>query len=220
MAISTDLATRLEGAPTQQIAERLGITPTQANNAIGAALPLLLGTLGHNASQPQGAENLFGALREHQGAGVGSALETALAGHGEGGAILGHVFGNRQAQADQALGQQTGLGQDKAHMLLRWLAPIAMAYLAKHFFDARHATTPTDSTPASGTTAGTTTAGTTTATPSPQVLGQVLQKETAHAQQQHGGLLDAVLGGLGAHAGGLGGLLKMGESALGQRPNP
>jgi hypothetical protein len=41
-----------------------------------------------------------------------------------------------------------------------------------------------------------------------------------HAQQQHGGLLVAVLGGLGANAGALGGLLKMGQSALGNRPPP
>lgn len=218
MAISTDLANRLEGAPAQQIAERLGITPSQASNAIGAALPLLLGTLGHNASQPQGAETLFGALKEHQGTDVGSALETALAGHGEGGAILGHVFGDRQAQAAQALGQQTGLGQDKAHMLLRWLAPLALAYLAKHLFDAHHATTPSGETTASNTTGAT--GAVTPPTPSPQVLGDVLQQETAHAQQQHGGLLDAVLGGLGANAGALGGLLKRGESALGQRPAP
>ena len=215
MAISTDLANRLEGAPAQQIAERLGITPVQASNAIGAALPLLLGTLGHNAGQPRGAEQLFGALKEHQGNDIPGVLDTALSGHGEGGAILGHVFGDRQAQADQALGQQTGLGQDKAHMLLRWLAPIALAYLAKHFFDARHATTPSDSAPAPDTASGQT-----PGTPSPQVLGDVLQKETAHAQQQHGGLLDAVLGGLGADAGALGGLLTRGESALGQHPTP
>ena len=52
------------------------------------------------------------------------------------------------------------------------------------------------------------------------MLGDVLQKEAAHARQQHGGLLDAVLGGLGANAGALGGLLKMGDSAPGQRPTP
>ncbi|MGN6513652.1 MAG: DUF937 domain-containing protein [Lysobacteraceae bacterium] len=211
MAISTDLANRLDGGPAQQIAERLGITPEQASSAISAALPLLLGTLGHNASQPQGADSLFGALKEHQGHDIASVLDTALSGHGEGGAILGHVFGGRQEQADKALGQQTGLGQDKAHMLLRWLAPIALAYLARHLFEARHATTPSDSAPATPAEA---------ATPSPQVLGDVLQRETAHAQQQHGGLLDAVLGGLGGSEGALGGLLKMGQEALGQRPTP
>lgn len=213
--LSNDLATSLEGAPAQQIAERLGITPAQASNAIGTALPLLLGTLGLHASQPQGAQNLFGALQEHSGQDIGNVLDSALGGHGQGGSILGHVFGDRQPHADQALGQATGLGQDKAHMLLRWLAPIVMAYLAKRFFDARHATSAADigATPTAGTAGGTPTPA------SPQILGDVLQKETAHAQQQHGGLLEAVLGGLG-NQGGLGGLLKMGESMLGNRTPP
>ncbi|HSR65615.1 MAG TPA: DUF937 domain-containing protein [Xanthomonadaceae bacterium] len=213
--LSSDLATRLEGAPAQQIAERLGITQAQAGNAIATALPLLLGTLGHNASQPQGADTLFGALQEHRGAELGNVLDAALAGHGQGGAILGHVFGDRQAHADQALGQATGLGQDKAHLLLRWLAPLAMAWVARRLFDARHADAATDQAPTAQ--AGT---ATTPAAPSPQVLGDVLQRETAHAQQQHGGLLDAVLGGLGANAGELGGLLKKGEAIFGNRPTP
>jgi len=215
--LSNDLATRLEGAPAQQIAERLGITPAQASTAIGTVLPLLLGALGRNASQPQGAESLFGALQEHSGRDLGDVLGTALDGHGEGGAILGHLFGDRQPRADQALGQATGLGQDKAHMLLRWLAPIVMAYLAKRMFDARHATSAADTAPTPTADAAT---GTTAAPPSPQSVSEVLQKEAVHAQQQHGGLLDAVLGGLGANAGALGGLLKMGESALGNRPPP
>lgn len=209
--LSNDLATRLEGAPAQQIAERLGITPQQASNAIATALPLLLGTLGHHAGQPQGADNLFSALQEHRDADIGSVLDASLAGHGEGGAILGHVFGDRQPHADQALGQATGLGGDKAHLLLRWLAPLVLAYLAKHVFDARHASAAQDAAPAAS--------GSAVPTPSPQVLGDVLQKETAHAQQQHGGLLEAVLGGLGGQLGGaLGGLIRGGEATPRDRP--
>lgn len=209
--LSNDLATRLEGAPAQQIAERLGITPQQASNAIATALPLLLATLGHHATKPQGADNLFSALREHRDADIGGVLDASLEGHGEGGAILGHVFGDRQPHADQALGQATGLGQDKAHMLLRWLAPLVLAYLAKHLFDARHASSEQDAAPSA--------TGGAPLTPSPQVLGDVLQKETAHARQQHGSLLDAVLGGLGAQLGGaLGGLTRGGEATPRDRP--
>ena len=159
--------------------------------------------------------DLFGALQAHSGQDMGRVVDSSLAGHGEGNAILGHVLGERQPHAAEAIGQATGLGQDKAHMLLRWMAPIVMAYLAKRMFDARHATSAADI--AATPTAGPAT-GTTVAPPSPQVLGEVLQKEAVHAQQQHGGLLDAVLGGLGAHTGALGGLLKMGESVLGNRP--
>lgn len=204
--LSSDLESRLQGAPTQQIAQQLGVSPTQASSAIGAVVPLLLGALGHNASQPQGAQALFGALQnDHTGMDLGSVLGSVLGGGGQGGQILGHVFGDHQPRAEQAVGQATGLGQDKAHMLLRWLAPVAMAYLAKRVFDQRHAgagtptasaPTPTRSTAPSDTRA------------SPKQLSDVLAPEAEHAQ--HSGLLGAVLGG-----GELGDLLDAGSSLFG-----
>lgn len=198
--LSSQLTSHLEGAPTQQIAQQLGISPTQASSAISAALPLLMGALGHNASQPQGAQDLYGALQDHAGQDVGSALGSALSGGGQGNQILEHVFGSHQPRAAEAVGQTTGIGQDKAHMLLRWLAPVAMAYLAKRMFDQRQAAGNTDRAPAD--------ASTTTAASSPKALGDVLAADTQHAQQ--GGLLGAVLG-----HGGLGDLLKAGSSILG-----
>lgn len=215
--LSSDLESRLQGAPTQQIAQQLGISPSQASSAIATALPLLLGALGHNASQPQGAQALFGALQnDHAGLDLGSVLGSVLGGGGQGGQILGHVFGDRQPHAAEAVGQTTGIGQDKAHMLLRWLAPIAMAYLAKRMFDQRHAQaaagTPTASAPTPSAVPSTTqpqSEGGIAA--SPKALSDVLAPEAEHARQ--GGLLDAVLG----HGGGvgLGDLLKAGSSILG-----
>ena len=211
--LSSDLGSRLEGAPTQQIAQKLGISPAQASAAIGTALPLLLGALGHNASQPQGAQALYGALQnDHAGQDIGSVLGSALGGGGQGSQILGHVFGDHQPRAAEAVGQSTGIGQDKAHMLLRWLAPIAMAYLAKRMFEHRNAgtnaVTPTASTP-------TRTPATAAASPtasSPGALSEVLAPEAEHAEQ--GGLLGAVFG-----HGGLGDLLKAGSSMLGGAGN-
>ena len=207
--LSSDLESRLQGAPTQQIAQQLGVTPAQASSAIATALPLLLGALGHNASQPQGAQALYGALQnDHAGLDLGSVLGSVLGGGGQGGQILGHVFGDRQPHAAEAVGQTTGIGQDKAHMLLRWLAPIAMAYLAKRMFDQRHtqanAATPTASAPTPAATSSV--AG----DASPKALSDVLAPEAEHARQ--GGLLDAVLGQGGA---GLGDLLRAGSSILG-----
>lgn len=212
--LSSDLAGQLQGVPTQEIAQKLGIDPALASTAIGAALPLLLGALGHNASQPQGAQALYGALQndhsgpDQAGLDIGSVLGSVLGGGGQGGQILGHVFGDNQPRATQVLGQATGIGNDKANMLLRWLAPIAMAYLAKRMFDHRQAATTTQSgiTPAGSTVAGSTaamnvppanTAGAATPTAttsgtSSQVLGDVLGQEAAHAQGA-GGLLNAVL---------------------------
>jgi len=213
-ALSTDLESRLQGAPTQQIAQQLGISSSQASSAIATALPLLLGALGHNASQPQGAQALYGALQnDHAGLDLGSVLGSVLGGGGQGGQILGHVFGDRQPHAAEAVGQTTGIGQDKAHMLLRWLAPIAMAYLAKRMFDQRHAQaaagTPTASAPTPSAVPSTAQSEDGIAA-SPKALSDVLAPEAEHARQ--GGLLDAVLG----HGGGvgLGDLLKAGSSIL------
>jgi hypothetical protein len=208
--LSSDLTARLQGAPTQEIAQKLGIPPSQASSAISTALPLLLGAMGHNASQPQGAQALYGALQnDHAGQDLGSVLGSVLGGGGQGSQILGHVFGSHQPRAAEAVGQATGIGQDKAHMLLRWLAPVAMAYLAKRMFDSRHA----------GANAGTPSASAPTPTPgagrttdaSPRELSDVLAPETEHAEQ--GGLLAAVLGHAGSGA--LGDLLKAGSSLLG-----
>ncbi len=188
--LSSDLASQLQGIPTQQIAQQLGIDPAQASTAIGAALPLLLGALGHNASQPQGAQALYGALQnDHSGLDIGSVLGSVLGGGGQGRQILGHVFGDNQPRATQVLGQATGIGNDKANMLLRWLAPIAMAYLAKRMFDHRQAQAA--GVPAANT-AGAATPTATTAGTSSQGLGDVLGQEAAHAQGA-GGLLNAVL---------------------------
>lgn len=180
-ALTDDVYSQLEGAPLQQMARQLGIGPTQIAGAVSAALPLLLGALGRNASQPQGAEALFGALqKDHAGLDLGNVLGAVLGGggtQGNGGKILGHVFGGRQPRAEQALGQATGLGGDRAGMLMKMLAPIVLAYLAKRVFAQRQA-------------------GAIAQPATPQVLGDVLGQEQRHPSQQSGlggGLLGAVL---------------------------
>ena len=137
-SITDGIFSQLEGGPLRQMAQQLGIGPAQMAGAVSAALPLLIGALGKNASQPQGAQQLFGALQEdHANADLSSVLQGGTASQDSSSRMLGHIFGARQPRAEQTLGQATGLGQDKANMMLRWLAPVAMAYLAKRIFDKR-----------------------------------------------------------------------------------
>ena len=209
-SLTDELFSQLQGAPLQQVSQQLGIGQTQAAGAISAALPLLMGALGKNAAEPQGAEALFGALqRDHAGLDLGSVLGAVLGGGGnvptqnDGGAILGHIFGGSQPRAEQGLGQVTGLGGDKAGMLLRLLAPIVMAYLAKRMFGQRQ----------SGAIAGD---GSQSA--SPQVLGDILGQEHQRVSQQGGaagGLLGAVLDRDGDGDVDFSDLLKAGGSILG-----
>ena len=134
--LTEELLAQLQGAPLQQLSRQLGTDPDQTGNAVAAALPLLLGALGHNSAQPQGAQALYGALqRDHGGdTDLGSVLGAVLGGgtsrQTDGAAILGHVLGGAQPRAAQGLGQATGLGSGQAMQLLAMLAPIVMSFLA------------------------------------------------------------------------------------------
>ena len=198
-SLTDELFSQLQGAPLQQVSQQLGIGQAQAAGAISAALPLLMGALGKNAAEPQGAEALFGALqRDHAGLDLGSVLGAVLGGGGsvptqnDGGAILGHIFGGSQPRAEASLGQATGLGGDKAGMLMKILAPIVLSFLAQRFLGQGNA--------------------------SPSDLSQVLGQERQAVQQQGGlggGLLGAVLDQDGDGQLGLGDLLKIGGGLLG-----
>ena len=97
--LTDELFSQLQGEPLQQISRQLGVEPQQASSAVGAALPLLLGALGKNASRPEGAQSLYGALdRDHGGMDLGSVL----------GAVLG---GGRPAQGGSTDAQGGGLGE-------------------------------------------------------------------------------------------------------------
>ena len=198
-SITDDIFSQLSGSALQQISQQLGAGQTQTAGAVAAALPLILGALGHNTSQPQGASALLGALgRDHaSGGGIGDILGAVLGGsqsrQTDGIGQLGHIFGGRQQTAETGLGQATGLGSDKAQMLMKILAPIVMAYLAKRVFAGGQQQA------------------------SPEALGDMLGQERQQVQQQGGlggGLLGAVLDQDGDGQLGLGDLLKMGAGMM------
>lgn len=200
-SLTDELFSELSGAPMQQLGQQLGVGQTQMAGAIAAALPMLMGALGRNASQPQGAEALFGALeRDHAGAGgLGDILGAVLGGQQsrqtDGLGQLGHIFGGRQQQAVGGLGVATGLGGDKAQMLMKLLAPMVMAFLAKRMLGG--------SPQAAGS--------------SPRALGDILGQESRQVQQQGGlggGLLGAIFDRDGDGQLGLGDLIRIGAGAM------
>jgi len=97
-SLTEDLFSQLlQGGAPQQIAGQIGASADQTRDAIGAALPMLLGALGRNAQEPQGAADLFGALqRDHAGAGsldLGSLLGGLMGGGAGAGAAAGGMGG-------------------------------------------------------------------------------------------------------------------------------
>ena len=202
-SLTDEIFSQVSGAAMQQIGQQLGTGQAQTAGAVAAALPMILGAMGRNTGQAGGADALFGALgRDHSGGGgIADILDAVLGGQQsrqtDGLGQLGHIFGGQLPRAQAGLGQATGLGNDKAQMLLKILAPIVMAYLAKRMFGGGQQSAQAAS---------------------PQVLGDILGQERQVQQQQGGlggGLLGAVLDQDGDGQLGLGDLLKMGGSILG-----
>ncbi len=182
-----------------QIASGLGIDESAATKAIGMALPAIMGGMASNAARPEGAQALSSALDEHSPS-IFEQLGPLLAGDGPGGAILGHVLGQKQGNVQQNLAGQSGLDLGTIAKLLPILAPIVMGFLSKQKKE-------------QGLDAG--------------GVGKILQQERATAESSNPGLggLGAILdadgdgsiiddvmgmaqgGGDGAAKGGLGGLL-------------
>lgn len=199
--LTEQLLAQLQGAPLQQLSQKLGTDAEQTSEAVSAALPLMLGAMGHNAEQPQGAQALFGALQRDHAAGpdLGDLLGSLLGGAGggaqaNGAGILDHIFGGNQQRVETSLGQATGLGGVNAAELLKLLAPIVMAFLAQRV-------------QSGGMDAGS--------------LGRTLGHEREVAQQQGGlgggGLLGSLLDQDGDGQVGLSDLIKIGGGLLGGR---
>ena len=140
-SLATTLLQELQqGQGLQQLGQQLGIDQNQTRQAVGAAIPLLLGAMGRNTSEPAGAQALLGALqRDHaSGPDLGSLLGSVLGGGGSsaqtnGAGILGHIFGGDTPRAASGLGNATGLDSGRAGQLLALLAPIVMSFLARRF---------------------------------------------------------------------------------------
>ena len=130
-----DMITQQMGAGMmQQMAEKLGGNSDGVKRATAAAVPMILAALKRNASSRQGAEALAGALdKNHGDGGILGNLGSLLGGSSmqNGGKILGHVFGNKQDNMAQQLGQATGIGGKGAGDLMSMLAPMVMGALGK-----------------------------------------------------------------------------------------
>jgi hypothetical protein len=86
---------QLSGGAMTQIAQQIGADPATTSTAVQTALPMLLGGLAHNATQPGGAQALDNALGQHDP----NLLDQ-----------LGGMLGGGTGGGAQALGGLGGLG--------------------------------------------------------------------------------------------------------------
>lgn len=117
-----------------------GSTNTDQNktsSVLTMALPILMKAMERNASTPEGAQGLMGALSsKHDGSildnlsglfggGVDDSVKT------DGSKILGHILGGKQQGVEQVIGQKAGLDAGSVGNILKVAAPILMGVLGK-----------------------------------------------------------------------------------------
>ena len=114
-----------------------GTDQNKTSSVLTMALPVLMKAMERNASTPEGAQGLMGAL---SGKHDGSILDNlgGLFGGGvdesvtaDGSKILGHVLGNRQSGVEQVIGQKAGIDAGSVGNILKVAAPILMGVLGK-----------------------------------------------------------------------------------------
>ena len=119
------------------VAGETGQPENKTADVLGMAMPLLLGAMKKNASTPQGADGLLNALsNKHDGSILddlgglfGGGVDKGVLDDGAG--ILGHVFGNKQANVEAALSQKSGVDAGSIGQILKIAAPVVMGFLGK-----------------------------------------------------------------------------------------
>lgn len=129
-SILETLRSQLDAETVQSIGRQLNLDPATTQTAIAGALPMLVGKLAHNASQPAGAASLNQALNAHDGSIFGQ-ITDVLGNSGIGDGILKHVFGGQRGSAEAGLGRATGLDAGTAGQLLAMLAPLVLGALGR-----------------------------------------------------------------------------------------
>ena len=119
------------------LSSQTGQSKSNTSNLLNMAMPVLLQAMQRNASSPKGAAGLMGALSNKHDGSILDNLGAVFSGSNsnavqeDGGKILGHVFGNRQQNIQNALSKQSGVDASSVSKILKIAAPVVMGLLGK-----------------------------------------------------------------------------------------
>lgn len=114
-----------------------GAPQDKTANLLSMAMPVLMGAMQRNASTPQGAAGLLGAVQNKHNGGIMDNLGSLFQGGvddsvmQDGQGILNHVLGSKQTGVETALSQKSGMDMAQVSQILKVAAPILMGVLGK-----------------------------------------------------------------------------------------
>ena len=119
------------------LSSQTGQSKSNTSNLLNMAMPVLLQAMQRNASSPKGAAGLMGALSNKHDGSILDNLGAVFSGSNsnavqeDGSKILGHVFGYRQQNIQNALSKQSGMDASSVSQILKIAAPVVMGLLGK-----------------------------------------------------------------------------------------
>ena len=119
--------------PIGQLASQLGVSEAEAEQAVRAALPALVGGMQANAQDPAGAASLQRAIGQHDGTLLEGGVDLGQVDTDDGAKIVHNIFGGNEDAVVNQLGGLGGLGGGMISKLLPMLAPLLMSFLGKSF---------------------------------------------------------------------------------------
>jgi hypothetical protein len=120
------LTQHVDQSTVNQIGNQIGTDPSTTQRAIAAALPTLFGAMAQHAQTPTGETQIHEAVTNAPADGATPTPQAASGG------LLSRVLGPHQQQAEQTVAQSSGINTQQAGKVLMYLAPIAIAVLARH----------------------------------------------------------------------------------------
>ncbi|HEV7388195.1 MAG TPA: DUF937 domain-containing protein [Gemmatimonadaceae bacterium] len=122
---------QLRSGAVQQIAERAGIDPAVAQQAVAAAVPIILGGMAQHATDPANAEVIHAEADKYStNAGAIGNLPNVLADDGQSGGLLGKILGRSHEVVQDGVANAAGIDKAQAAKVIGVLAPLVLGAIA------------------------------------------------------------------------------------------
>lgn len=123
----------LNQIPTQEIAAKLGADEGEVNSAVQQLVPLLVGSLQHNAQDPEHAATIETDAADQAASGLlDGGVSVDQVNQDQGGEAISRIFGGNDTNQVAAALAGGGAGNSGLiQQLLPILAPIVLAYIGK-----------------------------------------------------------------------------------------
>ncbi len=123
------------------LAQRLNASPDQIEQAIGSAVPLLIGGLARQTQEGTASNQIHTAFSSSMDSGLLEHLDDYLKQGGQNAAatplgfsatdVLSQILSGKQDRVEKGVGKTSGLDSKQTGQLLTLLAPIVLAYLKR-----------------------------------------------------------------------------------------